>query len=440
MDLIYSHAKVTIIAAAGKDPSYGLPGVSRNSFEKVYTEPLNSNWALKTELPPLFSCFITSNWFLRAWTLQEGILSKRKLCFTDYGVLFLCNSNTTGNTCLECESFKDHAKKYKQLSIPMESAMNGIIPNNILEAQTSEEKLSIIKVFLDAYSQRELTYESDSLNALLGAFNFIRRRDPPVYHLWGVAFTKDTFLSSSDTQNEVMISLDWFPKRKVSRRPEFPSWSTLGWRGAIGYWDGHHIKLSHDFSIRYWDRGTYRHLDETFHEPEYAIRTNETPQSQVLEITAHVMDLTVYEEKSLTHSLYYVKFPFLKLIPDLVRRDYQLDIPVDEANTLLRWNDCTGLSHRPSILCCTTRYRDIDHNDFSKELASRLLLLFFRKVGDDYERIAMWSPYTEIYLGVELDDEKRPFYFEDGVREGWLSVDLDAYALAFAERRTFHVR
>ncbi|EOA87548.1 uncharacterized protein SETTUDRAFT_109438, partial [Exserohilum turcica Et28A] len=168
MDLIYSHAKVTIIAAAGKDPSYGLPGVSRNSFEKVYTEPLNSNWALKTELPPLFSCFITSNWFLRAWTLQEGILSKRKLCFTDYGVLFLCNSNTTGNTCLECESFKDHAKKYKQLSIPMESAMNGIIPNNILEAQTSEEKLSIIKVFLDAYSQRELTYESDSLNALLG--------------------------------------------------------------------------------------------------------------------------------------------------------------------------------------------------------------------------------------------------------------------------------
>jgi hypothetical protein len=101
MDEIYAKAQLTIIAAAGNDPSYGLPGVgsrSRSSERHVCIG--------KTKLVQLMrpgSDFPKSSWWKRAWTYQEGVLSQRKLVFTDHQVYYVCNRLSTA------ESLKIHS-------------------------------------------------------------------------------------------------------------------------------------------------------------------------------------------------------------------------------------------------------------------------------------------------------------------------------------------
>lgn len=76
---------MTIIAAAGNDPRYGLPGVSREVIENLPFTRLN-DWHKKTALIHNF------RWASRAWTFQEDYLSQRKLFFTDAGLVYICHT------------------------------------------------------------------------------------------------------------------------------------------------------------------------------------------------------------------------------------------------------------------------------------------------------------------------------------------------------------
>ena len=74
MDRIYSEAAVTIVNAAGESSSSGLPGVSR-----VTRRPYSSV-AVQDQRLMLFpnrADVESSKWSKRAWTFQEGLLSRR---------------------------------------------------------------------------------------------------------------------------------------------------------------------------------------------------------------------------------------------------------------------------------------------------------------------------------------------------------------------------
>lgn len=92
MDHIYENATLTIVAMAGSDDTYGLPGlgtqpvVSRN-------EPLQATFAGRTLVllnPDILTSVKESEWSTRAWTFQEALLSKRCLLFTPHQVYFIC--------------------------------------------------------------------------------------------------------------------------------------------------------------------------------------------------------------------------------------------------------------------------------------------------------------------------------------------------------------
>lgn len=73
MDIIYEHAQMTIVAAAGEGPSYGLPGVStrlRSPIATCTVKGLNLR-ALPENPIELTRC---SKWIKRGWTYQEGLL------------------------------------------------------------------------------------------------------------------------------------------------------------------------------------------------------------------------------------------------------------------------------------------------------------------------------------------------------------------------------
>ncbi|KAF2445179.1 HET-domain-containing protein, partial [Karstenula rhodostoma CBS 690.94] len=90
MDQIYRDAYLTIIASAGESPTHGLPGV-----ENTPRQSLESN---RIVVGPYVFCppgDVSSNirrsmWNTRGWTYQEGLLSRRRLVFTESGVYFQC--------------------------------------------------------------------------------------------------------------------------------------------------------------------------------------------------------------------------------------------------------------------------------------------------------------------------------------------------------------
>ncbi|KAF2670207.1 HET-domain-containing protein, partial [Microthyrium microscopicum] len=89
MNSIYEGAIATIVAAAGDDASYGLPGVNGKSRKKQPTAELGCV-SLISSLPQLPIVLAETKWATRGWTYQEAILSKRCLFFTDYQVYFNC--------------------------------------------------------------------------------------------------------------------------------------------------------------------------------------------------------------------------------------------------------------------------------------------------------------------------------------------------------------
>ena len=90
MNEIYANAQITLIAAAGSDAEYGLPGVGprpRDLQSKHQVEDIS----LIQVFPHSSHAVKSSKWATRGWTYQEGFLSPRRLLFTDQQVTYLCN-------------------------------------------------------------------------------------------------------------------------------------------------------------------------------------------------------------------------------------------------------------------------------------------------------------------------------------------------------------
>jgi hypothetical protein len=289
---IYAAAQVTIIAAAGQDPNYGLPGVRRRSRNQMNFETVRGTHLCRFPLLSPTLGVNESNWASRAWTFQECFFSPRRLFFTDYQAIYICGWIESG--IVEAETQWSSEEK-GLLRTHLESALRGIVP--ALKVSNDDECLRMLMVFetLVAYSSRQLSYGTDALNAIVGALNTFTSQG--IYHLWAVPFRlfapepeiapsliskrledsdspllpMDSNIVSLDDQavgsgsserpdhqassqmvsnmisgkfedtgsrldNQGEMALLWRHMHPARRLHQFPSWSPLGWVGAIdGY-------------------------------------------------------------------------------------------------------------------------------------------------------------------------------------------------------------
>jgi hypothetical protein len=203
MDQIYTQAQLTIVDAAGKNPHYGLPGVGSRprslmdciNFGKVQ---FMRQLRLGVDIPK-------SPWWTRAWTYQEGVLSRRKLIFTDHQVFYVCSKMILPETLTVrhgIESFTDPV------------AFNGITLSSGPTAYVS---------FLNDISKRSLSHPSDALNACLGILKATN-----TIHIWGTPIVPHRELRYE-------FALCWQHKAVAPRRHQFPSWSWVGWAGGVNF-------------------------------------------------------------------------------------------------------------------------------------------------------------------------------------------------------------
>ena len=222
MDLIYSGAHVTIIAAAGEDPYFGLPGVSSTHRipQQVVHLGKHTLCSLMEDAPKVIS---RSTWMSRAWTFQEALFSTRRLVFTEQQVYYECRATNWSETV-------DLDRDW--------SGWNMFVVKSITRFPWDIFQL------IEKYSRRELSDENDALNGFLGVFRAFENGKYPVYHYWGVPVLPPVIKSarngsiklvSRNSCHGFIIGLCWRTTQPGRRRTRFPSWSWAGWTGGVHY-------------------------------------------------------------------------------------------------------------------------------------------------------------------------------------------------------------
>jgi hypothetical protein len=260
MALIYEMAQLTIVAAAGADPSFGLPGV-RATSRQIQPNVTIGNHLLVSTLPDAQSVIKQSKWITRSWTYQEALLSRRLLIFTQHQVYFECRSMHCSESPLKPLSAM-HSKGLPKLNWPCRPGL--FLPINF-KFLTLEPRTDFLKV-LNQYTSRSLSYSSDILNAVLGVLQLFQlkpvwqpeRDHIPIYHYFGVPilpplplFQPSGSFWESDRQCQprkvfgggFAHGLMWCLTSPSKRRAGFPSWSWTGWEGTVDntYRQSYHI-------------------------------------------------------------------------------------------------------------------------------------------------------------------------------------------------------
>ncbi|CAH0000691.1 unnamed protein product [Clonostachys byssicola] len=228
MDSIYRQSVITIVAASGTNAHAGIPGVRPGTrhleqhtlqargvqfVDSVDSKQLSSEFS--SEEPDWIS---GTPWAQRAWTFQEGLVSRRLLFFTAEQVYWSCRGGLLSEDTVEhFPSEGSDAKPYKDSDSMFK----------LLECQS----LAI------TFSKRNLTYESDIQRAYLGVQNHLDKKWGGHKFSWGLPH--GSFWAS--------LMLEWeFDKGRKRRsgthpieiidgtvtRASFPSWSWMGWTGG----------------------------------------------------------------------------------------------------------------------------------------------------------------------------------------------------------------
>jgi hypothetical protein len=240
MDLIYQNAELTIIAAVGEDPNYGLPGVSlrkRKPRHLTACSKIGKHFLISTHSWPK-EALKRTKWNTRAWTYQEGLLSRRRLVFAEEQIYFECY----GMYCWESVHFPLQTMHRKDMqgfkSVFCADNMIGMFPKGVGTRSTD------IIQRIEKYSKLSLTNPSDILRGMLGIFNAFRRSRLGIHHCLGIPILPSMAQRANPIERWTP-SMGFFPglfwdlQERSERRDCFPSWSWTGWHGPVTWeWTG----------------------------------------------------------------------------------------------------------------------------------------------------------------------------------------------------------
>lgn len=239
MDAVYGRAEVTIIAAAGEDGSFGLPGFS--SQPRIPQLFVNfKDQLFVSSGPHLRDLLRLSKWASRGWTYQEGLLSKRRLIFTEYQTYFEYQSSHC------CEAIGAPPDVLFQDSPIIDAHPMASRDFRVFPLDKPVAKAHQIMERIQDYASKQLSYQSDALNGILGVLATTEKRKPSITHLWGIPILTQMektplrleLLGSKLDQRTLnpnqalLLELGW-SIRPAKRNPGFPSWSWTGWAGPL---------------------------------------------------------------------------------------------------------------------------------------------------------------------------------------------------------------
>ena len=244
MSAIYTGAWARIFNVAGQSARSGLPrvGTLQGVIPQLSCEI--GGKLLLSLMPPLSKQISKSLWNTRAWTFQEGLLSPRRLFFTNHQVYFECN------LAQSCESINDtcspfhllsneargatlrdalHSPNALVFSDPDQQFQGGVMRDPFRPIFTSKKK-GISEIFriwkyeqlVHSYTSRKMTMDTDALNAISAILTRFQE-----------SHYKKGFVQGLHVEDLPTVLL-WTYDDDIEprRRDNSPSWSWVGWDGA----------------------------------------------------------------------------------------------------------------------------------------------------------------------------------------------------------------
>ncbi|UKZ64001.1 uncharacterized protein TrAtP1_005223 [Trichoderma atroviride] len=285
MDKVYQGAYITIIAAAGSDPTYGLPGVGRTPRVAQPRARVGKHILASLMVHP--SVLIKQSvWMSRGWTYQEALCSQRRLIFTDQYVYYECAEANWSETC-------DLERSWSGWNI-FTKGLFGKYPWEVI-------------TYISVYAQRQLTYDSDALNGILGILRLLEEEPKyPVCHFWGVPIlpcvqkhANGQAVHVNRTVSDRFISgLCWTSVTPGRRRAQFPSWSWTGWTCEITkyspeYENKQNFMSNLNITIQVFDCSRNSFVDFETVLDDYKKDSFSYPVSPILYITGLAIDLRI---------------------------------------------------------------------------------------------------------------------------------------------------
>lgn len=217
MDVIYSHALVTIIAHAGIAATSPLPGL-RPGTRLGFPRKRIGEIVLSVLPPNLWDSDAPHE--TRGWTLQEQLMSKRCLYFDYHKSWFQCNEG------LFVESDATRNRPYDRVEAPISFNMRSL--QSTLVDATDERHLDNVwdmySTIVERYRTRKLRYAEDTINAIQGVTQVISN-------------FLDVPLISAVPSIMLPRALQFHLKSRAERNEAAPSWSWAGWRGPVYFHD-----------------------------------------------------------------------------------------------------------------------------------------------------------------------------------------------------------
>jgi Heterokaryon incompatibility protein (HET) len=219
---IYRNAVATIIAAAGSDADYGLPGVGNKSRIKQPYVTIGDCILYSTMTDPR-KIIRESVWMTRAWTFQEAVFSRNWIVFTDEQVYY------------------QRSQKFIEFYQPSWKVASEMSPDGglgewklLCPLRHLVDNPKAIHEQISNYTERRLTYQSDALNGISGILKRYGDDSYPLNHYFGIPIMEPSVLTKrSCSMAEVfLMGLCWKARISGARRLEFPSWSWTGWQSV----------------------------------------------------------------------------------------------------------------------------------------------------------------------------------------------------------------
>ncbi|KAK1783458.1 heterokaryon incompatibility protein-domain-containing protein [Copromyces sp. CBS 386.78] len=250
MGAIYARSAITIIAAAGEDADYGLPGVGlRARNPQLRTD--SASVCTGDRLPRPLMVYHrpkqdvkSTLWSTRGWTYQEALLSKRRLVFTDNQVFFQCQRMLCEESQMSSAGGSGRTEEPGKFVFPPAA--------DFRNTGTAWTRIS-------EFVNRNLSFDRDALDAISGILNIYwseSTQDSGIAFFYGLPlFLEESREKRHKSFCEISVLIKgllwtgswWYraiglPKAESSptrlerlRRSEFPSWTWVGWKGTSEY-------------------------------------------------------------------------------------------------------------------------------------------------------------------------------------------------------------
>jgi hypothetical protein len=274
MTTIYEAAEFTIVAAAGDGASHGLPGVRstpRRPQPKYYTD---SGSLVLSILPDPRREVMKSQYWTRGWTYQEGVLSNRRIVFTDHQIYWECRSMASHESAdvtlfHTTASHKDDPNyllaDFMLTGIFKGGAFSGgssahqddsIVENDeeyrldygfpVVQEITVRAQLRGLADHMREFTKRNLKQDSDSLSAFQGVVGMYEQTESLCLFQGIPLWTGDIAGSAAGAQITFALSVSsWYHRagpdhvmyisEACRRRTHLPSWTWAGWEGTISW-------------------------------------------------------------------------------------------------------------------------------------------------------------------------------------------------------------